>query len=311
LLQKASEDAPIERDMSLTQLALAIGVSPRLLTSFTHKAVNHYRFFSIGKKGGGKREIASPRFFLKTVQYWIKSYVLCHLKIHKACHAYLRGKSIISNAKPHVGKRYVANIDIENYFGSISRDHVFRLLRKNGIGEKLSGTVANIVTLDGTLPQGAPTSPDISNAFLLEVDEKLTKLSEIYKLKYTRYADDITISGESRSDIESVISRCNMLLGEYGLKLKDEKTRVASNKTTQRVTGLVVNEKIQPPKEFRKKVRAIFHNANKNPDNFVDRIEELRGYHSYLMAFEVLKESRHLRRYKMIIKKVSAMANHV
>jgi len=311
LLQKASEDAPIERDMSLTQLALAIGVSPRLLTSFTHKAVNHYRFFSIGKKGGGKREIASPRFFLKTIQYWIKSYILCHLQIHKACHAYLRGRSIISNAKPHVGKRYVANIDIEDYFGSISRDHVFRLLKKNGIGENLSGTVANIVTLDGKLPQGAPTSPDISNAFLLEVDEKLTKLSEAYKLKYTRYADDITISGESRSDIESVISRCNMLLGEYGLKLKDEKTRVASNKTTQRVTGLVVNEKIQPPKEFRKKVRAIFHNANKNPDNFVDRIEELRGYHSYLMAFEVLKESRHLRRYKMIIKKVSAMANHV
>jgi retron-type reverse transcriptase len=291
--------------MSLTQLALAIGVSPRLLTSFTHKAVNHYRFFSIGKKGGGEREIASPRFFLKTIQYWIKSYVLCHLKTHESCHAYLRGKSIISNAEEHVGKRYVANIDIENYFGSISRNHVFRLLRKNGIGEKLSNTVADIVTLDGVLPQGAPTSPDISNAFLLEVDDKLTKLSEGYNLKYTRYADDMTISGNSRVDIQSVIRRCSILLAGYGLKLKAGKTRIASNKASQKVTGLVVNEKIQPPKEFRRKVRAIFHNANSSPEHFIDRIEELRGYHSYLMAFVVLKDSRHLRRYRMTIKKVS------
>ena len=296
--------------MSLTHLALAIGVSPRLLTSFTHKAVNHYRFFSIGKKGGGEREIASPRFFLKTIQYWIKSYVLCHLKTHESCHAYLRGRSIISNAEDHVGKKFVANVDIENYFGSINRNHVFRLLRKNGIGEKLSNTVADIVTLDGVLPQGAPTSPDISNAFLLEVDDKLTKLSEGYNLKYTRYADDMTISGNSRGDIQSVIRRCSILLAEYGLKLKAEKTRIASDKTSQRVTGLLVNEKIQPPKEFRKKVRAIFHNASKHPEHFVDRLDELRGYHSYLISFDVLKESRHLRRYKIVISKIKSIIDN-
>ena len=152
--------------MTISQLALAIGVSPRLLTSFTHKPENHYRTFKIGKKGGGEREISSPRFFLKTVQYWIKSYILCHVKIHESCHAYLRGKSIISNAEGHVGKKFVANIDIENFFGNITRDHVFRLLKKNDVGEKLSGSVAGLVTLDGCLPQGAPTSPDISNAFL-------------------------------------------------------------------------------------------------------------------------------------------------
>ncbi len=311
LLQQASADSPLERDMSLSQLALAIGVSPRLLTSFTHKAENHYRIFRIGKKGGGEREIASPRFFLKTIQYWIKSYILCHLKVHDSCHAYLRGRSIITNAEEHVNKKFVANIDIENYFGSISRDHVFRLLRKNEIGEKLAATVASLVTLDGRLPQGAPTSPDVSNAFLFEFDDVVNKIAEKANLKYTRYADDLTISGDSKDAIEAVIKKCRELLGDYGLALKDEKTRMASKKASQRVTGLVVNEKIQPPREFQRRVRAIYHNASLYPEQFTDREDELRGFLSYLLSFDALKGSKHLSRYKKIISKVGAVKNNL
>jgi len=306
-LQQASAEKPLERDMSLSQLALAIGVSPRLLTSFTHKAENHYRTFSIGKKGGGEREIASPRFFLKTIQYWIKSYILCHLDIHEACHAYLQGKSIISNAEQHVGKPFVANIDIEDFFGSITRDHVFRLLRKNEIGEKLSGVVANLVTYEGCVPQGAPTSPDISNALLYDFDDAMSEYCEQSGLSCSRYADDITISGNDRGAIVSAISRCATLLEGHSLKLKDEKTRISSNRASQRVTGVVVNEKLQPPREYQRRVRALFHNANKIPDQYIKRIEELRGHLSYLSSFDTLKDSRHLRRYQMVLAKLKAL----
>jgi RNA-directed DNA polymerase len=309
LLQEASPDSPLERDMSLTQLALAIGVSPRLLSSFTHKPENHYRTFSIGKRGGGQRDIASPRFFLKTIQYWIKSYVLCHLAIHESCHAYLRGKSIITNAYSHVGKAFVANIDIENFFGSISRDHVFRLLRKNDIGEKLSGAVANLVTYEGHVPQGAPTSPAISNALLFDFDEAITNYCVTSNLSYTRYADDMTISGDTRGSIESAIEKCSVLLSNYKLKLKKEKTRIASHQSSQRVTGLVVNEKIQPPREYQRRIRSMFHNAYLYPEQYLERINELRGHLSYLSSFDILKGTRHLYRYQMVLKKLVAVAN--
>ncbi len=235
---------------------------------------------------------------------------MCHLKIHDSCHAYLTGKSIITNAQNHVNKDFVANIDIEDFFGSIKRDHVFHLLKKNEIGERLSSVVAHLVTLDGKLPQGAPTSPAISNAFLYEFDNSLTKISHEAGLVYSRYADDITISGSSRSAIESVVYRCKKILADNDLKLNDNKTRIASARSSQRVTGLVVNEKIQPPREFQRKIRAIFHRVNKNPESYIEKISELRGYYSYLSSFNAIKDSRHLQRYRMIINKLKAVAKN-
>ncbi len=307
-LQHASSDISLEHDMTLSQLALAIGVSPRLLTSFTHKPENHYRIFFIKKKGGGERQIASPRFFLKTIHYWIKTYIFCQLKIHGSCHAYRSGKSIITNAENHVKKLYVANIDIQDFFGNITRNHIFRLLRKNEVGEKLANTIADLTTYHGSLPQGAPTSPILSNAFLYEFDENLTDVSRNADLHYTRYADDITISGNSLSKIEMVINNCRALLSDYNLNLKDEKKRIASNKSSQRVTGLIVNEKIQPPREYQRKVRSMFHNADRTPERYIERIDELRGHISYLSSFDVLRDSRHLVRYRLVIKKLTSIS---
>ncbi|MDF1589223.1 MAG: retron St85 family RNA-directed DNA polymerase [Gammaproteobacteria bacterium] len=300
----ASDSQSQEKDMTLSELALCIGVTPRLLTSFIHKPENHYRTFTIGKKDGGDRVISSPRFFLKTIQYWIKSYFLGYLKVHDCCHAFEKGRSIISNAENHVGKNYVANIDIENYFGSITKDHVYQLLINNNFGQNLGSAISRLVTLDDSLPQGAPTSPVISNAFLYDFDEKLFEASCEKKLSYTRYADDITISGDSRESIIEIIQLCSKLLRSFGLRLKDKKTRIASRGGSQRVTGLVVNEKIQPPRVYQRKVRSIFHNANNHPDQYFERLSELQGHLSYLSSFVVLKDSRALRRYKMVIQKI-------
>jgi len=309
-VQEASNDSSLSKDMTITQLALCIGISPRLLTSFIHKPENHYRTFKIPKKCGGEREIASPRFFLKTIQFWLKSYFLDGLKVHDACHAYATGRSIISNANLHVGKCYVANIDIENFFGSITKDHVFRLLRKHEIGQHLAGAISRLVVLNGSIPQGAPTSPVISNAVLFEVDQVMSVISAKKGLVYTRYADDITISGDSKAEIIELIGVFSAELQKFGMTLKDTKTRVASNRASQRVTGLVVNSGVMPPKDYRKKIRAIFDHAYKKPMDYSERIDELRGYVSYLNAFEAMRESHHLRKYKMVLKKISAVSRH-
>lgn len=303
-IQEASSEPPLERDMTISQLALAIGVSPRLLTSFTHKKDNHYRRFSIGKKGGGEREIASPRYFLKTIQYWIKSYLFGYLKIHNACHAYLPSRSIITNAEQHLGRAFVANIDIEDFFGSITRNLVYKTLVRNDIGEQLARTVANLITLDDKLPQGAPTSPDLSNAYLYEFDEFIAQLSEKSGVVYTRYADDLTISGDSRGSIQDVLDACGAQLKKYELRINDKKTRIASSASSQRVTGIAVNEKLQPPRSYLRNVRAMFHNAAKNPEQHIEQIDKLQGYISYLSAFPELKDSPHLVRYRKTLRRV-------
>jgi len=307
-LQEASGSIGPDKDMTLTQLALAIGVTPHLLSSFIHKPKNHYRFFSLPKKAGGYREIAAPRFFLKTVQYWIKSYFLHNLRVHDCCHAYRRGRSIQTNAGMHVGKKFVANLDIENFFGSISAEDIFNLLLSNDVGSNLARSISRLTTLDGVLPQGAPTSPVISNAFLCEFDKAVHEECIQHSVCYTRYADDITLSGDKRPDILCMIFYIEKLFLQKNLRLNQSKTRIASNKASQRVTGLVVNEKVLPPREYRREVRSIFHSAYCNPKAYVGRIDELSGHLSYLSSFDALKESKHLVSYRWVIKRLKLIS---
>ena len=177
-------------DLSITDLAVSIGISPRLLTSFTHKPARHYRQFEIGKRGGGIRLIHSPRTFLKVVQYWLLDYALHSLPVHDSAHAYRVNHSILTNAAPHVGRRFVANIDIENFFGSITKSAVERLLVESGFGVLFSNSIAKLTTLDDALPQGAPTSPRLSNSFLYTFDTDMKTYTDHTGVAYTRYADD-------------------------------------------------------------------------------------------------------------------------
>lgn len=304
LLQSACPEQKLSKDITTSQLAVAIGITPHLITVITHNKEKHYRRFSIGKKGGGDREIASPRFFLKTIQYWIKTYVLWQVKIHDSCHAYIKGRSIVTNANVHAQQSFVANIDIENFFGSITQKHVFEMLKDNGIGQNLAGIVSKLVTLDDAVPQGAPTSPQISNGILFEFDKSITGVCEKLNLRYTRYADDITISGENRTGIMKVISLCRQGFIENGFTIKESKTRVASKNSSQRVTGLVVNELVQPPREFRRKVRAMINNAYNRPEDYVERLDELRGYVSYLSSYKSVNVTKQLRKAKLAIAKL-------
>lgn len=297
----ASNSSAAPDDLTITDLATALGISPRLLSSFIHKPSHHYRQFEIGKRGGGCRVISSPKIFLKVVQYWLLDYFLFELPVHNACHSYRKGHSILNNAEPHVGKRFVGNIDIEDYFGSINKEMIQQLLVENGIGECLANSISRLVTLDDSLPQGAPTSPLLSNAILFDFDSKLSDKAAELDLVYTRYADDITISGDDRQNIVYLIGYAANYLKKIGLRLNQKKTRIASRSGQQRVTGVVVNEKAQPPRELRRRVRAMFHQAEQQPEKFSDRISELRGYYSYLRSYPSLRESSELQKYREIL----------
>jgi retron-type reverse transcriptase len=300
-IHMAGASATADDDLSITDLGVAIGISPRLLTSFTHKPVLHYRKFEIGKRGGGRREINSPRTFLKIVQYWLADYALYSLPVHESCHAYQMGRSILTNASRHVGKGFVGNIDIEGFFGSITARMVRAVLLENGFGDQLSKTISRLTTLGDGLPQGAPTSPLLSNAVLFSFDEEMTKYAKEFDVEYTRYADDITISGNDPRCVSKAIREATARLGVRGLKINDKKTRMSRRSGQQRVTGIVVNEQPQPPRAFRRRIRAMFHQADLHPEKFAQERARLRGYLNYLKSFPVLRGSSAITRYEAIL----------
>ncbi|PTR07162.1 retron-type reverse transcriptase [Nitrosospira sp. Nsp5] len=293
-----------ENDFNLIDLSLCIGISPRLLSSFLYSSEHHYRLFDIAKKNGGTRTIRSPRVMLKTVQYWILDHLLHKLPIHDSCKSYRKGLSIFDNAKSHCDQNYVGNFDIKNFFPSITTTRLTNHFRLHGFPENASRLIAKLLTVNNELPQGAPTSPVVSNSYLFKFDEVVSNFSKNLELNYSRYADDVTISGAKRSDIHAVIAFSTNELARYELLLNPKKTRIAGRGSRQIVTGLVVNKVAQPPRTYRRQVRAMFDNAINNPEEFRSRLSELSGHLSYLGSFENLQNSQSIERYKETLKKL-------
>lgn len=279
-------------------LAAALGVSPRIISQIVSKPHRHYRSFTIKKRSGGDRVIESPRVFLKVIQWYLADFVLSNIPIHHCCHAFLIGRSIVTNAQPHIGKSYVASIDIENFFGSITQDGVFRLLKARGFKQAESWLLARLCCKDGVLPQGAPTSPVLSNAFLFGFDDQMAVFCGQNGLDYSRYADDVTFSGSSREAVLSAVEVArDILQRQYGLSLNADKTRISTRYSQQRIAGVVVNSKALPPRIERRKVRAMIHNALSAEGTSKEKLAEIRGRVAYLGMFPELRGSHELNGY--------------
>lgn len=299
----SASSSPAEgNDLSLHDFAVCMGVSPRLISSILHDINKQYRSYEIGKRGGGTRLISSPRTFLKVFQWWILDYLLWKLPTHHSCHSYQRGKSIRSNAESHTRKRYVANLDITDFFGSIGTMQIFSMLIQYDFGERAADIISKLTSLNGMLPQGAPTSPVLSNSYLYDFDDSLFTYCENKGLSYTRYADDMTISGDREEDIISAIKQAKIKLRRAGLKINDKKSRIANRGGQQRVTGLVVNECALPPRKLRREIRAMFHNAQKEPEAYKDKHAELVGYLGYMQSFPEIRASTEIQSFAEILR---------
>lgn len=290
-------------DLNVIELSLAIGVSPRLISSLAYNPQKYYRVFEIGKRGGGTRKICSPKIYLKVIQYWILDYLLNSLKIHAECYSYQKGKSIIMNAKNHVSKKYVGNIDIENYFGSINRINIEKILLINNIGPQLAKSISMLTTLNNSLPQGAPTSPTLSNSYLYDFDKQMSEIANRKGVNYTRYADDISLSSDIKKDVMYLINIARDKLQNKDLKLNEAKTRIATRSAQQRVTGIVVNVKVMPPRKLRRNIRAMFHHAKINPGKYREKLDMMNGYLNYFKSFSAIK-TKILAEYSEVIKNI-------
>jgi hypothetical protein len=291
------------KDSGVLTIAACLGITPRLISSMIKSPENYYRHFVIKKKSGGERDIFAPRKFIKVTQYWIKDYLLNRLKINAACYSYRKGASIKDNAEQHQNNKFLANMDIDSFFESINKTMIKNCLFKHEFSEHIIDTVSGLVTMYGSLPQGAPTSPVISNAILYEFDTIMVNNAIARDCVYTRYSDDISISGNNRESVIELIRISESKLLNLGFRLNNKKSRLLSYNNKQVVTGILINGPLRPTRTYRKKVRAMFHQAWKNKSK--DRVNELNGHFNYLKSFEKYGFKFNENEYKKIINELS------
>jgi retron-type reverse transcriptase len=244
-----------------------------------------YTTYTIPKRDGSDRKICAPKKQLKWVQRQILKHILSKVTPHPAAHGFVNGRSTVSNATPHVGHELVVKFDLKDFFPTVHYFRVMGLFANLGypFGNCMFGTsdesnqVAPVLarlccyTPDpkkwGTavLPQGAPTSPAISNLMCRRLDARLGGLAEANKGTYTRYADDLTFSFPSAEGLNLGRFRwwVDQVCHQEGFTINQEKFRVIRNSQRQVVTGIVVNDALRVPRELRRELRAILHNCEK------------------------------------------------
>lgn len=243
-----------------------------------------YFFFRIPKRTVGFREISQPRESLLRIQHWILSNILDALPVHEAASAFHAKASIRKNAAPHLQRPMVLSLDVRDFFPSISPDRVGDTYRRAGYSMEVAALLTRLTTLNDGLPQGAPTSPALSNHAMLEIDTIFSALSERRAIAYTRYADDLTFSGQF--DAGWLVGRVRRTLKEFGLQLNEDKTRLMLPHQRQEVTGVVTNARLQAPRHVRRKLRQEVHyierfgeeeHTLRKAEGLANRLDHLRG----------------------------------
>jgi len=263
-------------------LADALGITTKQLAWLTYhrgaSTVDHYTRFAIPKKSGGTRTISSPKQSLRTAQTWILENILVRLEVHDAAMAFREGRSILDNARRHTAKAVVVKADLKDFFPSIRFSRVKTMFRTFGYNEGICTLLALLtteaprvaITLDGTrrfvalggrsLPQGACTSPAITNILCRRLDSRLTGLARVFDFTYTRYADDLVFSHtEGDAPVGVLLGGMRKILHESGFTVNEEKTRVMRPQHRQAVTGVVVNEIPRISRHDLRKFRAFLH----------------------------------------------------
>ena len=285
---------------------------------FTHdKAADtvwHYVRFTVPKRNGGERVILAPKPELKVLQRRVLRELLDRVPQAEPVHGFVPGRSIASNARPHVGREIVLNMDLQDFFPTITYRRVRGLFIALGYSYAVASTLALLCTgyerepftrvdalhAEGQryyvsvgprhLVQGAPTSPALSNLIARRLDRRLHGLAQSCGFHYTRYADDLTFSGADKGAALRILDVTQRIVADEGFAVNRCKTRLYPRSTRQAVTGVVVNDKTSTPRELRRRLRAILYNARftgleaQNREGHPDFAAHLRGLIAHVHA---------------------------
>ena len=246
----------------LSSLEQDLGFSAKTLYAVSNSLEKRYRTVQIPKKNGGIRKLTVPDDLLKSIQHQITEVLILPRSISRYAKAYYPGSCTLRNAKPHVGQPVVLKLDILHFFDSIRYSNVKDLVFPSEIyAEPLRILLTMLCYHKDALPQGAPSSSAITNVIMAEFDEVVGRRCDHQGIRYTRYCDDMTFSGDF--DPDAVITFVREELKKRGFLLNDQKTRIQRRGTRQSVTGIVINEKLSIPADYRRKLRQELHFVQK------------------------------------------------
>ncbi len=307
----------IERD-ALEVLADRRGIS----RSSTDPRARHYRYAWIPKPSGGHRLVEAPKPRLRTAQRRILDGIVSHIPPHDAAYGFREGRSVAGFAARHVGRAVVVRVDLQAFFASVFAARVIGMLRTAGYPEDVARTLAALCThrtpadvlataphrdaMDLArletrhLPQGAPSSGALANLAAYRLDVRVAAFARELGASYARYADDLVLSGDRQlaRAAPTVVARLAAIAIEEGFALNFRKTRVMTASTRQRITGVVVNEKLSAPREELELLRAILHNCRRHGPETQNRAghpdfrAHLRGRVAWIASLDRQKGAR-------------------
>ncbi|MFV0442637.1 MAG: reverse transcriptase family protein [Planctomycetaceae bacterium] len=289
---------------------------------------SHYHFRWLRKRTGGHRLIESPKGQLRQVQQRILREILDRVPPHAAAHGFVRGRSIVTNATPHVGKSIVIKFDLDNFYPSVRYSRVVAIFRTLGYSREAALWLARLCTsaapgnlklplgestsiwkyMPRHLPQGACTSPALANLSAYALDVRLSALARVWHVEYTRYADDLTFSGDGKfgGALREFIPLVQQIIRSEGFQSKLAKRRVVRASQRQTVTGVVVNEKLNVSRQEFDRLKATLFNCVKhgpstqNHDSLKNFSAHLRGRIAHVVHVSPARGTKLLALYQQI-----------
>ncbi|EGQ7776646.1 TPA: retron St85 family RNA-directed DNA polymerase [Vibrio parahaemolyticus] len=281
---------------NLDELSSQMRLSTGLVQQLVYKSDDHYKVYHLDKKTGGKREIAQPSRAMKAAQSWILRNVLSRLNSSQNSKGFEIGESILSNAAPHVGAHVLLNIDLEVFFHSVPASHVYSIFHSIGYNKSISHIFTCLCTFNGRLPQGAPTSPKLSNLACQRLDSRIQGYSGPKGIMYTRYADDITLSAFNEAKIRKAQPMIEEILQDEGFILNPRKTKICGTRKRKEVTGLVIStDSVGIGRKKYRQMRAEIYTMLKSDTS---KLAQVNGWLAYIKSVD---ESNFNRLIKYII----------
>ena len=290
----------------VSDLSFADPLTVRKLLSYVTVQARRdaYRQFHIPKISGGERIITAPDGELKDILTTL-AFIFSELYVPTSnAMAFIRGRSVADNAVAHVGHHYVLNLDLKDFFTSITALDVERGLNRIGISPLVSRDLASICTyplyenqkIQNVLPQGSPASPILSNICALTLDRRLEGLARRFHLTYTRYADDITFSSNHNvyRDGGDFMSELNRIISECGFTVNPSKTRLQKRGSRQEVTGLNVGERVNVSRHYVKTLRVMIHHIAINDQPTKHDVNVAKGKLNYLRMVKGKHDSTYI-----------------
>lgn len=250
--------SPLPFIYDMDQLSECLGVGKKTLYYLAENGHKEYNAMALKKRNGKVRHIYSPNDILKNCQKNILNRIIDKMPVSDYASAYIKGKTLRDNAVPHIGKKYLLKLDITDFFGSICFEQAYGAVFNTRYFPKQIGVIlTKLCFRKNLLPQGAPTSPAVSNIVMRNFDDNMGSWCKNHGITYTRYCDDMTFSSDK--PLYMVYQKAKAMLEEMGFELNENKTHFVKDSNRQTVTGLTVNEKLTVSKDYKRELRQAVH----------------------------------------------------